>query len=110
MLSSLGNAHSNFIRISTLFPCIVHCSHDVRIGRTRLHTLVAELSGTEMRVFVDDGLVWEGSVGPEALDLEGPVGVRSDNARLQIELRAAQPRKSQPGEAAGCRSGAADSD
>jgi hypothetical protein len=73
-------------------------------------TLRAELSGTEMRVFVDDGLVWEGSVGPEALNLEGPVGVRSDNARLEIELRAAQPRKSQPGQAAGCRSGAADSD
>ena len=54
-----------------------------------MHTLVAELSGTEMRVFVDDGLVWEGSVGPEALNLEGPVGVRSDNARLEVELRAA---------------------
>jgi hypothetical protein len=73
-------------------------------------TLRAELSGTEMRVFVDDGLVWEGSVGPEALNLEGPVGVRSDNARFEIELRAALPRKSQPGQAAGCRSGAADSD
>ena len=48
------------------------------------HTLRAEMNGAEMKVFADNSLVWEGSVGPLAFD--GPVGIRSDNARLQIEL------------------------
>src|SRR5271154_1016400 len=67
------------------------------------HSLRAEMNGAEMKVFADNVLVWEGSVGPEAGSLEGPVGMRSDNARLQLELLAPEPRKLQP--ALGCRSG-----
>ncbi len=67
------------------------------------HTLRAEMNGAEMKVFTDNSLVWEGSVGPEALAFDGPVGIRSDNARLQIDLRAAPPLKAQPGHEAGCR-------
>ena len=74
------------------------------------HTLRAEMNGTEVRVFADNSLVWEGSVGPEALSFDGPVGIRSDNARLQIDLRAGQPLKAQPGHAAGCRSGGDESE
>src|SRR5580658_268033 len=70
------------------------------------HSLRAEMNGTEMKVLVDNSIVWEGSVGPEALNFNGPVGIRSDNARLRIELRAAQPRQAQAGNAPGCRSGA----
>jgi len=69
------------------------------------HTLRAEMNGAEMKVFVDNSLVWEGSVGPDALGFDGPVGIRSDNVHLQIDLRAGQPLKAQPGHAAGCRSG-----
>jgi hypothetical protein len=50
------------------------------------HTLRADMNGAEMRVFADNALVWEGSVGPEALSFDGPVGIRSDNARLQLDL------------------------
>ena len=63
-----------------------------------------------MNVFADNVLVWEGSVGPEAGNLEGPVGMRSDNARLEIDLRTAQPLKAQPTNAQGCRSGPGESE
>jgi len=58
-----------------------------------MHTLRAQMNGPEMEVFADNALVWEGSVGPDALAFDGPVGIRSDNARLQIDLRAGQPIK-----------------
>jgi hypothetical protein len=64
------------------------------------HSLRAEMKGAEMQVFADNSLVWEGSVGPDALAFDGPVGIRSDNARLQIDLRAGPPLKGQP---PGCR-------
>jgi hypothetical protein len=64
------------------------------------HTLRAEMNGAEMRVFADRSLVWEGSVGPDALAFDGPVGVRSDNARLQIDLETGPPLRQQ---SPGCR-------
>jgi hypothetical protein len=72
------------------------------------HTLRAEMNGVEMKVFADSALVWEGSVGSDALRFEGPVGIRSDNARLQLELRAGQPLKTHA--ASGCRSGGEESE
>jgi len=80
----------------------------LRSGET--HTLRAEMNGAEMKVFVDNSLVWEGSGRPDALAFDGPVGIRSDNARLQIELRAGQPLEAQRGHAPGCRSGGEESE
>ncbi|MGD0956797.1 MAG: hypothetical protein ABR953_08180 [Candidatus Acidiferrales bacterium] len=74
------------------------------------HTLRAEMYGAEMRVFADNLLVWEGSVGPDTLAFDGPVGIRSDNARLQIELRAAEPPGAIPAYVLPCRSGAGESE
>jgi hypothetical protein len=74
------------------------------------HTLRAEMNGAEMRVFADNALVWEGSVGAEALSFDGPIGMRSDNARLQLEFRAGQPLRSGAGREAGCRSGPGESE
>jgi hypothetical protein len=65
------------------------------------HTLRAQMKGAEMQVFADNFLVWEGSVGPDALRFDGPVGIRSDNARLQIELAA--PVEQRSGTLPGCR-------
>jgi hypothetical protein len=70
------------------------------------HDLRAELKGGELKVFADNGLVWEGSVGTDTISLNGPVGIRSDNARLQLELRAALLVNGQQGRAPGCRTGA----
>ncbi len=58
-----------------------------------------------MKVFADNALVWEGSVGADALAFDGPVGIRSDNARLQIRLRTAKPMAAQAGRVPGYRSG-----
>ena len=80
----------------------------LRSGET--HTLRAEMNGAEMKVFVDNSVVWEGSGRPDALAFDGPVGIRSDNARLQIELRAGQPLEAQRGHAPGCRSGGEESE
>jgi hypothetical protein len=52
------------------------------------HTLRAETTGPRLNVFADDKLVWAGQVDPQAAGLAGPVGIRSDNAKLEIELRA----------------------
>jgi len=79
----------------------------LRSGDT--HDLRADMNGDEMKVFVDNVLVWEGAVGPDAL-FNGPVGIRSDNARLQLELRAPHPPDAQRGTAPGCRTGPGESE
>jgi hypothetical protein len=50
------------------------------------HALHAEMTGDHLHVWADKALVWEGSVGAAATRFEGPVGIRSDNAKLEIEL------------------------
>ncbi len=74
------------------------------------HTLRAEMNGPEMTVFADNKLVWEGSVGAEALAFDGPIGIRSDNAKLKIELRAGEPLRSPSRPAPGCRTGPGESE
>jgi hypothetical protein len=50
------------------------------------HSLRAEMKGDNLTVKVDDRVVWEGSVGSQALTLEGPVGLRTDNSRLEFQF------------------------
>jgi len=69
------------------------------------HTLRAEMNDAEMRVYADNNLVWEGSVGPEGGNLNGPVGIRSDNARLELELRVGQASGAHPDYQLACRPG-----
>jgi hypothetical protein len=69
------------------------------------HTLRAELNEAEMRVYADNNLVWEGNVGLEGGRLSGPVGIRSDNAKLEIELRAGQSSGPHPDHQLSCRPG-----
>ncbi|HXX15002.1 MAG TPA: hypothetical protein VEJ47_08885 [Candidatus Eremiobacteraceae bacterium] len=74
------------------------------------HDLRAEMNRDELKVFADHQLVWEGSVGPDALAFDGPVGIRSDNARLQLELRVPPTPNSQRGRTPGCRTGPGESE
>ena len=53
------------------------------------HRLAAALDGEALRVRIDGMEVWEGEVGHDALAVDGPVGIRSDNVRLELELFAA---------------------
>ncbi len=74
------------------------------------HSLRAEMNGAEMNVFADGKLVWEGSVGNDALAFDGPVGIRSDNARLKIELHVPRPLVGKSGQVEACRSGEEESE
>jgi hypothetical protein len=51
------------------------------------HTLRAEMKKEDLRVFVDNREVWSGDVGADAAALAGRVGIRSDNARLEFDLK-----------------------
>ena len=53
------------------------------------HRLAAVLDREALRVQIDGREVWEGDVGRDALAVDGPVGIRSDNVRLVLELFAA---------------------
>ena len=75
-----------------------------RLEVNQAHTLRAEMRGEELRVFADNREVWEGSVGADAAQLEGPVGIRSDNATLDFELKARAP-ESGKGATNTCKSG-----
>jgi hypothetical protein len=57
------------------------------------HLLRAAINESELRVWADDRLVWEGGLGDDVLDLEGPVGLRSDNARFAFafDVRSGSP-------------------
>ncbi|MGZ3458277.1 MAG: hypothetical protein ACXU86_07170 [Archangium sp.] len=56
------------------------------LGPGDSHTLRAELQGAELTLRVDGRPVWDGTLPPEALTFDGPVGLRSDNGRFEVEL------------------------
>lgn len=73
--------------------------HGVAVAAIRpgeAHTLRAELHETALRVFADNLQVWEGSVGETAKEFDGPVGLRTDNARFAFEYFARGVRKEEP--------------
>jgi hypothetical protein len=70
------------------------------------HSLRAEMSGERLRVFADNALVWDGSVGAEGLEFDGPVGIRSDNAHLELELRTGPLLNASSAQPPACRTGA----
>ena len=79
------------------------------------HSLRAEMDGENLRVFADGTLVWRGDVGPDAAALDGPVGIRSDNAaldglQLMVGAPPGAPSAAQPGAVLPCKSGPAESE
>jgi hypothetical protein len=57
-----------------------------RVHVDQPHTLSAAMSGSNLRVTADNKLVWQGDLGPIALEFDGPVGLRSDNARVVFDF------------------------
>jgi hypothetical protein len=55
------------------------------------HSLRAEQRGNDLIVLLDGAPAWEGALPPEALSLQGPSGLRSDNGRFEVELLVSQP-------------------
>jgi hypothetical protein len=70
------------------------------------HTLRAEMKNSELRVFADGNEVWEGDVGTDAANFNGPIGIRSDNARLEFTLQAGQYEGVHPMFELACKAGA----
>src|SRR5580704_13142419 len=67
------------------------------------HVLYAEMDGQRMTVSADGRVVWEGSVGAGAMAFDGPVGIRSDNVRIELELFAGQASGGRVGTIPACK-------
>jgi hypothetical protein len=53
------------------------------------HRLAAALEGEALQVLIDGKEVWEGEISHDVGIVDGPVGIRSDNVRLELKLFAA---------------------
>ena len=102
----------------TSLQCSNHGYESIKPDRTKpipalrpgdSHWMRAQMNGLDLTVFIDDAMVWEGSLPGVVLGFQGAVGIRSDNARLQFQLRAPEappiPRPSVT-----CRPGPEESD
>ena len=65
----------------------------IRPGQT--HILRAELHGNNLIVTADGSVAWVGSLGNEPLSLQGPTGLRTDNARFEFQYYATHPTHAQ---------------
>jgi hypothetical protein len=54
------------------------------------HILRADIHGQDLQASVDGELMWEGPVPSEAMSFDGPVGLRSDNVRVDFDLLVAR--------------------
>lgn len=52
------------------------------------HAFSAWMKGSLLTVTADGSVVWEGNLGPVALEFDGPVGLRSDNAHVVFDFQA----------------------
>jgi len=50
------------------------------------HALTASIVNDRLYVLVDGSCVWEGALPADALSLKGTIGMRADNAQLDLEL------------------------
>jgi len=54
------------------------------------HALSASMKSSYLTVKADNITVWEGDLGPVALQFDGPVGLRSDNAHVVFDFLASK--------------------
>jgi len=57
-----------------------------RVHPDQPHTLSASMIRSNLTVTADNKVVWEGDLGPVALEFDGPVGLRSDNAHVVFDF------------------------
>jgi len=55
------------------------------------HVLKAELEKTRLTVLADGRIAWSGVLGRQAFEFDGPVGLRTDNARFELTFMAPPP-------------------
>jgi hypothetical protein len=58
----------------------------LRVGST--HSLRADMQGRTLRILIDGDETWLGDLGPQIQSIDGPIGVRSDNVRVDFEIDA----------------------
>ena len=56
-----------------------------RIAPGESHTLRATLNGNDLTVTADSIVVWEGPIGDGMAGIDGPAGLRTDNARFEFD-------------------------
>jgi hypothetical protein len=61
-----------------------------RIEVDSTHTLRAGITGNQLRVYADGELAWTSELPSTAMALHGPVGVRADNGKFELQLRVAE--------------------
>ena len=67
------------------------------------HSLRAQIAAEELRVLVDDKVVWRGHLASDVAGLSGPVGVRTDNVHSSFELGIENtPARTESRAGAGC--------
>jgi hypothetical protein len=66
-----------------------------RIEPGQPHELAAFVEGARLRVELDGQATWEGALPADALELEGPAGLRSDNGEFEVTLWAQPAGKGQ---------------
>lgn len=54
------------------------------------HTLRAEIVGDELYAWIDDKLLWQGTLPKIARSIKGPAGIRSDNVKFDLVSLAVQ--------------------
>jgi hypothetical protein len=69
------------------------------------HRLLALIRSQELSAYVDGARVWHGSLSVDAADFTGPVGVRTDNARVEFALSTEAQAAGIAHPAPRCRSG-----
>jgi hypothetical protein len=68
-----------------------------------VHALRAEMTSTALSVYIDETLVWQGSLGSDVLTWDSRVGIRSDNVRVQFDLHTG-PLERENARIPGCKS------
>jgi hypothetical protein len=76
---------------STVSPERTRPLPPVWAGEPLSHTLRAQIIGDMLLVFADGSLVWRGLLPAEVLRTHGPVGIHSDNAKLEFKLTVRPP-------------------
>ncbi|MFI5014060.1 MAG: hypothetical protein ACHQAY_17120 [Hyphomicrobiales bacterium] len=74
----------------------------LRPGET--HSLRADLKGSALTLTADGKTVWDGDLGPRIMEFDGPVGLRTDNARFEFAYFASRAEAS-PNYVPQCRTG-----
>jgi hypothetical protein len=72
----------------SLQPARSKRSPELRSGSA--HTLRADINNQDLQVRIDGELTWEGRIPSAAMSFDGPVGLRSDNARVVFDALVAR--------------------